>query len=121
MTWFELMQKSLHAKAGLGGPELKHYPMRYNDLAATEWSPTFERLMRNRLIMGAMRYGKIGARNKPSYDRIAGARKRLAQYATTGNLECLVDVANMVLLEFEESKHPNRHWAELSEDHCYNH
>lgn len=74
--------------------------------------------MRNRLIQGALRYGRLHARNKPQYDRIRGARKRLAQYEETGNLELLVDVANMMLLEFEEGQHPRRHFGVTHGDHC---
>jgi len=74
--------------------------------------------MRNRLIIGALRYGLLHAPGKKRYDRVAGARKRLAQYQETGNLECLVDVANMALLEFEESHHPCRHWGDIHGDHC---
>lgn len=81
------------------------------ELARSEWSPEFERAMRARMIMGALRYGLLGAAGKPCYDRIASAHKRLDLYATTGNLEHLADVANMMQLEFVEGKHPNRHWA----------
>jgi hypothetical protein len=68
--------------------------------------------------MGALRYGRLHAPGKPHYNRIAGARKRLHQYEASGNLECLVDLANMALLEFEEGTHPKRHWRVASEDHC---
>lgn len=90
----------------------------FNKLKVSEWSPKFEELMRNRLLMGALRYGLMHSEGKPNYDRIAGARKRLLQYEETGNLECLVDVANMALLEFEEGKHPHRHWDAMNGDHC---
>src|SRR5208283_5212397 len=63
-------------------------------LRETEWSPTFERLMRNRLIMGSFRYLRLGDPRKPPYDCIAGIRKRLDNYEATGNLEMLVDSAN---------------------------
>jgi len=81
-----------------------------SELRRTEWSPEFERLMRNRLVMGAFRYGRLHAEGKPAYDRVSGALKRLELYRQTGNLECLVDVANMMLLEFEEGDHPGRHF-----------
>lgn len=84
-------------------------------LAETEWSPDFERLMRNRLIVGAMRYGRIGDTGKPEYDRIHAAVKRLKAYHEDGNLERLVDVANLVMLEYIEGKHPKRHWEVLDD------
>ena len=77
---------------------------------AAQWSPVFEQLMRNRLIVGAYRYGAIGAQVKPPYDRIDSCLRRLRQYHETGNLELLVDVANLCLLEFVECRHPRKHW-----------
>lgn len=76
----------------------------------TEWSPSFEKLMRNRLIMGSYRYGLLHA-PKPKWDRIASIRRRLDRYEQTGNTEHLVDVANLCLLEYEEGLHPNKHFS----------
>lgn len=73
-------------------------------LKETEWSLKFEQLMRNRLIMGAIRYGRIGAKDKPVYDRISSIEKRLEKYKKTVNKEHLVDVANLCLCEFEEGQ-----------------
>jgi hypothetical protein len=70
--------------------------------------------MRNRLIVGALRYGLLNAPGKRQYDRIASIQRRLETYRKTGNLELLVDTANLALCEFVEGKHPHRHWA--SED-----
>lgn len=85
-------------------------PVTPDELRASEWSPEFERLMRNRLMMGALRYGRLGAEGKPQYDRIASAVKRLQQYDRTGNQELLVDAANLCLVEFVEGRHPTRHF-----------
>jgi len=97
----------------------------YESLWRSEWSQSFEdalwgtlggkgqpawpgrraefiEMMRNRLVMGALRYGLLGAPGKRRYPRVDGARKRLAQYRESGNLECLVDLANMMLLEWVE-------------------
>ena len=84
----------------------------FEELRKTEWAPEFEQLMRNRLLLGSIRYGKLGAPGKPQYDRIAASIKRLRHYEETGNLEMLVDVANFCLLEFVEGRHPNRHLEE---------
>lgn len=112
----EAIHEHLLLRAGLASPPPPRY--RLQDLEASEWSPEFERLMRNRLIMGALRYGPLNAPGKPAYDRINGAIKRLIQYLRTGNTEALVDVANMALLEFEEGRHPHRHFGPLEGDHC---
>jgi len=85
-----------------------------DSLRLTEWSPEFERLMRNRLIMGAIRYGLLSDPKKTAnYPLVYRAQILLADYQNTGNLELLVDAANFLLLEFVQGKHPNRHWTAL--------
>jgi len=85
-----------------------------NELRESEWSPEFEKLMRNRLIMGSIRYGRMGhgstPKGKPKYDRCESIRKRLKFFEETGNAEWLVDIANMALLMFEEKQHKNFHF-----------
>jgi len=90
----------------VGLPEVNYTPINH----AAQWSPAFERLMRNRPIVGAYRYGPIGGIGKPPYNRVESCLKRLAQYQQTGNLELLVDVANLCLLEFVECRHPRKHF-----------
>lgn len=65
---------------------------------------TFYRLMHNRLIMGAFRYGLFGDPKKMAlkYDRLGSVSKRLEVYQKTHNREYLVDIANMCMLEFCE-------------------
>jgi len=81
--------------------------LEYDALRRTEWSGEFEQLMRNRLIMGALRYGVFGDRRKPAYDRMARAERLIAQYRETRNREALVDLANMALCEYVEGR---GHW-----------
>lgn len=81
------------------------------ELFRSEWSVRFETLMRNRLVFGALRYGRLGAAGKPRYDRLASVQRRLAAYRATGNQEHLVDAAALLLVEFEEGTHPLRHWG----------
>lgn len=86
----------------------------FDELKDTEWSKQFEGLMRNRLLMGAFRYGRMGhggiPKGKPHYNRAESVRKRLQFFEQTGNAEWLVDIANMALLMFEERVHPNFHF-----------
>jgi hypothetical protein len=117
MTYFEKMRERLEQRAGLIQPEPPRY--RLADLERSEWSPEFERLMRNRLIMGALRYGLMGAPGKPKYDRIGSIEKRLKAYRETGNKELLVDSANLCLMEFVECHHPKAHFA--ADDSGINH
>lgn len=116
-TNFEVMRERLLLRAGLGPVILPKY--RLSDLERSEWSPEFEQLMRNRLLMGALRYGPIGAPNKPRYDRIGSIEKRLKAYRETGNKELLVDSANLCLMEFVECHHPKAHFH--AQDNSDNH
>ena len=115
MTIFEYLRTRLLEAKGL--IEARKLDRRYSiyNLQQTEWSPEFEQLMRNRLIMGALRYGLLHDKNKPTYDRMASIKKRADKYAETGNLEFLVDMANLCLLEFEEGQHPKKHFHAIDD------
>ena len=87
-------------------------------LSITEWSDRFEQLMRNRLIMGALRYGLM---SKPRPKGITQFHldiiyKRLDIYKRTGNTEMLVDVANICLVEFKIGDHPRKHFKALERE-----
>ncbi len=77
----------------------------YEALVQSEWSPVFEKLMRNRLIIGAFRYGKLNATGKKEWNRLDKILSDVQRYIETGNTEVLVDIANHALLEFEEGIH----------------
>lgn len=107
LDWF--FQEAWRWAVGL--PESHNVAMpSLDELRKSEWSPEFEQLMRNRLIIGAFRYGRFGT-PRPQYDRMASITKRAGLYATDGNLEHLVDIANLALVEFVEGRHPLRHFA----------
>lgn len=84
-------------------------------LRFSEWSPRFERRMREGLLMGRFRYGRMQRTDRLNYDRTGSAQKRLAEYRKTGNLEMLVDAANLCMLEFEHGTHPLRHWGPVDD------
>ena len=86
-----------------------------DELRASQWSAEFESLMRNRLVIGALRYGLIGAPGKPRYNRPDAIRTKLQHYEETGNTETLVDVANLALLEYVEGDHPRKHFKALDD------
>ena len=83
-----------------GYSETDNYLM--EELVDTEWSKEFEQLMRNRLIMGSFRYGRLGDKNKPNYDRVFSILNRLIAYYYHSNKEHLVDIANLCMCEFVE-------------------
>lgn len=89
------------------------------ELKQTEWSRNFENLMRNRLLMGAFRYGLIRGKGEQGYDMIRSMRRRIELYEETGNLEYLVDVANVAMLEFEWPSKHNAHFSSVDDgEHC---
>lgn len=57
---------------------------------------------RNRLVMGALRYGQIGDESKPKYDRFASIYRRMMVNFREPNMEHLVDIFNEAGLEYEE-------------------
>ena len=77
-------------------------------LIETEWNSEFEQLMRNRLVMGAMRYGLL--KEKVSYDSITSMRQRFDLLEIDGNGEHLIDIANIALVMFTRQDHPKFHF-----------
>lgn len=111
MKIFDYLRNRLLTRAGLVETIKPVAGVTIDDLYNSEWDSEFEQLMRNRLVMGALRYGKMRVEDKPVYDRISSMHKRLNLYSQTGNKEFLVDVANLCLLEFVECHHPNAHFC----------
>lgn len=89
----------------------------FERLQETEWCSVFERLMRNRLLMGAYRYGLLYDRERPPMNYVKSIRKRAKLYWKTGNQEYLVDIANFALLEFvRKNCHPNPFFSAIDDD-----
>lgn len=116
----DILRERLHKRAGLTEPA----KAKFNLLAleVSEWSPQFEKLMRNRLIMGALRYGTLAEKKVKGkkWDLVEPIRKKIELYEQTGNTEYLVDAANYCMLTFECDNHPNKHFKALDDhhDHC---
>lgn len=93
-TVTELLRERIETRAfGKKMPPLE-------ELRKSEWSEEFEQLMRNRLLMGAFRYGLFKDELKQKWAILPSIRRRLEKYEQTGNLEMLVDVANLCMIEF---------------------
>ena len=82
-------------------------------LKETEWNYEFETLMRNRLVMGAIRYGLL--KEKISYDCITSMRQRLDLLEIDGNGEHLIDIANICLVMFTRKDHPKYHFDSIDD------
>lgn len=94
----------------------KPEPIDYQTMLRTEWSDEFIRLMRNRMVMGGYRYGLLADNDRPKYDNVGSLTHRAKLYLETGNLEHLVDIANLALIEYvRECCHPNPHWAPIDD------
>lgn len=103
----EFFENSWRENAGLLP---RQRPENVEDLATlseTEWSKEFEQLMRNRLIMGRFRYGRLHS----SLDLDAKLRRAsrvllslVQEYKATGDIEMLVDLANFAMVEYVRAK-----------------
>ena len=108
-----------HLLSTLGYPHDQDRLPNLDVLRKSEWCVEFEQRRRNRMVMGAMRYGLLSSPGKWEYDLWAGLERKLAIYAETGNLEAIVDAANYLMLIYMRPDHPNAHWrAEDDHTHC---
>lgn len=125
-TNFEMMRGRLLLRAGVTPPPAaKFNPSDFASLQNSEWSVEFERLMRNRLIMGALRYGTFAEKGEDAkkgkhWDLQTPIVAKLKKYEETGNTEYFVDIANYCMLAFLFDNHPNKHFSALDDhhDHC---
>ena len=68
--------------------------------------PQFETYRKNRMLMGYFRYGSLRSQiGKSKYDNVGSIEKRLSLYKSDHNREHLVDIANLVMIEF--ATHPD--------------
>lgn len=114
-TSHDIIRQRLLVRAGVIKGAKRVIPS-LDTLLESQWSPRFETLMRNRLLMGAFRYELFEEKqNDFNYDCAAEAVVRIQRFKDTGNTEHLVDAANMCLIEFEFSNHPNKHFASIDD------
>ena len=114
----------------LGMPELEeeyHDRIKYGtapdveDIAKHKFKDEFVVLMRNRMVMGFFRYGYNDPKFVKKLDFITSAKERIGRYEKDGNLEHLVDAANILRMEFEMPHHPNAHWESIDDgEHSHN-
>ena len=85
-----------------------------------QYKSLFTKLMDNRMIIGFFRYGNKHKR-KTYYHYINSAKRRIELYESTGNLECLIDAANILRMEFDQPQHPKAYFkAEDDGEHSQN-
>lgn len=122
---FDHLRDRLHAQAGILPHAPRFSPADLKKLEQTEWDLEFERLMRNRMLMGALRYATMSkkgvmAGSGKHWDLLKPITAKLHAYGETGNSEYLVDIANYCMLAFRFDPHPKKHFAALDDtsDHC---
>lgn len=106
-----LRARLLEAAGVFSAPSSVSAPETLEELMKKQWNEQFVRLMKNRMCMGYFRYGSLQhQKRKERYDSIGSSLRRLRLYQATGNLEHLVDAANLCLIEFTIPNHPNAHF-----------
>jgi hypothetical protein len=92
----DVLRRRLLERASLTDPPPPK--MSLERMYETQWSDEFIGYMRNRLVVGCMRYGDI--RKGEKKDNVRRAIQCLQYYVETGNQEALVDAANFCVVEF---------------------
>jgi len=83
-----------------GCPLVKESPRDLRSLQHSERDEEFERLCMNRKVLGSMRYALMHDPAAANWDGIKSAKERLERFEEDGNLEHLVDVANLCEIKF---------------------
>lgn len=114
-TQCEFLKESWHRLANIPYHPPKKINLSLDQIYKSQWNSWFESMMRNRLAMGAFRYGLFGSKDKGNYDNIGSAIRRLKKYEETGNVEYLIDSANLCMVEYVEGRHPNKHFSSVDD------
>lgn len=72
--------------------------------------------MANRMAISQQKYGDIEEVPRIGTDVLGSLEQRLEKYRTTGNIEWLLDVANLALIEALTSQHPKVHFRATDSD-----
>ena len=87
--------------------------MKIEEILQSEFSELFVTNMKNRMVTSFFKYGYV-AEAVGKIDQIESCIQRLERYRATGNIEWLVDAANMAMIEFMQPHHPQAHFRETS-------
>lgn len=111
----EYIRKHLLEQAGIF-VDIKRMPS-IERLRVGQWSKKFESLRRNRMILGAFRYGQLENQKKTGspYNNTQSIIARTKEYERTGNTEFLVDIANLAMIEFTIGVHPTKHFQSMDD------
>ncbi len=107
------MRERLLVSAGVIKPaQVQTYSMKEMEAlqCGEEWRHLLF-LMKNRMIMGGYRYGPTPLQKPREFDNIADIKRRLDLYEVEGNMEHLIDAANITIIECLKKSHPNFHFS----------
>ena len=107
------IRKKLHDRLNIIEPIPKKN-LSIASILRTEWCKEFIKHMRDKMLIGAFRYGRVRETAK-TRDYVHGMRQRIKLYVETGNTEFLVDVANFAMVEFMISDHPKKHFKDTDD------
>ena len=67
-------------------------------------------LMKNRMSFGGFRYGPTKTQKRGQFNDVEDVKRRLCLFQKTGNMEHLIDAANITVLACIKKDHPNFHF-----------
>lgn len=109
MTITDLLRKRLLEQRGLPFEDRPPVATSPAEIADRSMSWEFIERMANRMVTGFFRYENKPT-GRPTYDHISSMIKRLELYKQDGNLEHMVDVANIAMCEYRFPTHADAHW-----------
>ena len=89
-----------------------------DEMEALQWGEEWQHilfLMKNRMIMGGYRYSPTSLQKPREFDNIADVKRRLDLYEVEGNMEYLIDAANITIIECLKKSHPNFHFNPIDD------
>ena len=89
-----------------------------DEMEALQWGAEWQyilSLMKSRMIMGGYRYGPTPLQKPREFDNIADVKRLLDLYEVDGNMEHLVDAANITIIECLKKSHPNFHFNPIDD------
>lgn len=115
-TVHDYLRNRILGRAGVDVAPRKSAPTP-DEIIKSEWNTKFVQFMKNRLIMGFLRYGSYHDSKQPKYNRTGSIKAKLEEFDKTGNGEYLVDIANQCMILFASEAHPNFHWHATDDMH----
>lgn len=85
-------------------------------ILATEFCLEFVEKMKRAMTASFYKYGPVKENYPQNVDAVESLKKRLKQYAETGNTEYLIDVANFAMIEFMYPKHEKAFYQATDSD-----